>query len=308
MPDAAIRIFISYRRDDTAAYAGRLQDRLIDRFGESNVFIDVTSISAGTDFHRAVTTAISSCQVLLAMIGPSWLEIMRRRDARPQEGDWVHLEIKTSLDRNLRIIPILVESAQLPRADELPPDLEGLTRRQALRLRHTEFRTDTRTIIDEIVRDLEVLDVTAASRAASEPGRINKLKAIDSLFREKTGELPAKWRSAIDVLLGLVDIDEPILNLAFGDVAGWELHWSDIYPSTLLAATTRRFILVRPRTLTTYIIPFVEVLAADSETRWFGTSTKIHLSTPTGVQQITGVTPKERIPELLEIVHNRISR
>ena len=277
MADTPIRIFISYRRDHTAAYAGRLQDRLVERFGESNIFMDVGSITAGTNFHQAVITAISSCQVLLAIIGPSWVRALARTGvAHPREvGDWVRLEIRTALDRNLRVIPVLVESTQMPPAHELPPDLEPLVRRQALRLRHIEFRTDARPIIEEIASGMEDPEQFGGSRAANEAGRVNRLRAVDGLYREKLGKPPVDSRREIDVLLGLLDEDEPILNLALCapphlaklSFREWRKSgaWRETLDEYLLAATTRRLIFVGPRHLTTLIISFSEVLAVDSK-------------------------------------------
>jgi hypothetical protein len=142
-------IFISYRREESAANAGRLYDRLSDRFGEGRVFMDVDSIAIGTDFTEAVIGAVSGCDILLALIGRDWLTITdstgERRIDNPE--DWVRLEIETARQRDIRVVPVLVDGAALPRAADLPPSLRALVRRQALALTHAGFRFEVTRLI-----------------------------------------------------------------------------------------------------------------------------------------------------------------
>jgi hypothetical protein len=139
------RVFISYRREDTAYPAGWLYDRLAHQYGGGQVFKDVDSIELGDDFVQVISRAVGSCDVLLAMIGGQWLTIAdehgRRRLDDP--GDFVRLEIEAALTRDVRVIPILVENARMPRADELPHSLVALTHRQALELSPSRFEYDT---------------------------------------------------------------------------------------------------------------------------------------------------------------------
>jgi TIR domain len=144
-PSAPGRIFISYRREDTAYPAGWLYDRLADHYGGGQVFKDVDSIQLGDDFVEVITRAVGSCDVLLALIGDEWLtatdEHGRRRLDDPD--DFVRLEIEAALARNIRVIPILVDGARMPRAQELPDSLTKLVRRQALELSPARFDFDT---------------------------------------------------------------------------------------------------------------------------------------------------------------------
>jgi hypothetical protein len=160
------RIFISYRREETAYAAGWLFDRLAEHFGHKQVFKDVDSIELGDDFVEMITRAVGSCDVLLALIGDQWLTITdvhgRRRLDDPD--DFVRLEIEAALTRNVRIIPILVDGANMPRADELPAGLAGVVRRQALELSPSRFEYDTSRL-------LKVLETTLADvRTAQEDG------------------------------------------------------------------------------------------------------------------------------------------
>jgi TIR domain len=144
-PSAPGRIFISYRREETAYPAGWLYDRLADHYGGGQVFKDVDSIQLGDDFVEVITRAVGSCDVLLALIGDQWLTITdehgRRRLDDPD--DFVRLEIEAALSRNVRVIPILVDGARMPRTGELPGSLAALVRRQALELSPARFDFDT---------------------------------------------------------------------------------------------------------------------------------------------------------------------
>ena len=138
------RIFVSYRREDTAYPAAWLYDRLAERFGRGQVFKDVDSIDPGDDFVEVITTAVGSCDVLLALIGDRWLTTTDAAGSRriDDTDDFVRLEIEAALARNIRVVPILVGGARMPRADDLPTSLAKLARRQALELSPNRFDSD----------------------------------------------------------------------------------------------------------------------------------------------------------------------
>jgi TIR domain len=174
------RIFISYRRDETAYPAGWLFDRLAQHFGSAQVFKDVDSIELGDDFVEVISRAVGSCDVLLALIGDQWLTITdlhgRRRLDDPD--DFVRLEIEAALARKVRIIPILVDGANMPRADELPTGLSGLVRRQALELSPSRFEYDTSRLLKVLDATLAEMrsaqdDASAISRPAGPPAAQN---------------------------------------------------------------------------------------------------------------------------------------
>lgn len=171
-------IFISYRRKETAGQAGRLYDRLSDRFGADRVFMDVDSIAMGVDFTQAVIEAVSRCDILLALIGREWSatadETGRRRIDDPD--DWVRTEIEAALQRDIRVVPVLVEGAVLPHAGDLPEGLRPLVRRQALVLSHAGFRSEVSRLVAAVEEVLGVGPGRAAEagqdadRAAAKTG------------------------------------------------------------------------------------------------------------------------------------------
>lgn len=147
-------IFISYRRDDSAGHAGRLFDRLAARFGKDSVFMDVEGIEAGVDFVETIEKAVGGCDVLLAVIGRGWLDSRDSEGKRrlDDEQDFIRLETSSALARNVRVIPVLVEGARMPRAEALPEDLKPITRRQAVELRDSRWEDDIQALIGVLER------------------------------------------------------------------------------------------------------------------------------------------------------------
>ena len=147
-------IFISYRRDDSAGHAGRLFDRLRERFGRQQVFMDVAGIDPGTDFVRAIDIAVSACDTLLVVIGRDWLACTDAHGQRRLDdpNDFVRLEVGTALKRDIRVVPVLVQNAAMPGVDELPDDLKLLIRRQATELSDERWDLDVQDLIAKLER------------------------------------------------------------------------------------------------------------------------------------------------------------
>ncbi len=146
-------IFINYRRDDSQGTAGRLRDRLAKDPRSGDVFMDVDNIPAGADFVEYLNSQVGACEVLLAVIGPSWLKATDESGQRRLDdpGDFVRVEIAAALARKVRVVPVLVDGARLPKADELPDDLKSLVRRNAIELRNTQFGRDADALADSIL-------------------------------------------------------------------------------------------------------------------------------------------------------------
>ena len=190
------RIFVSYRREDTAYPAGWLYDRLAERFGSDQVFKDVDSIDPGDDFVEVITAAVGSCDVLLALIGDRWLTITDAAGSRriDNAGDFVRLEIEAALARNIRVVPVLVGGARMPRADDLPASLATLARRQALELSPDRFASDLSRLLrvldpptpvppSRLVRTLTGHTDTVEGVAFSPDGRLLATASADGTAR-----------------------------------------------------------------------------------------------------------------------------
>ena len=150
------QIFISYRREESAGEAGRLADRLIQKYGSEKLFMDIDSIDPGTDFVVKLQEALQSCEIVLAFIGRNWLNITDKRGRRRIEDpdDFVHIELASALARRIPVIPVLVQGATVPEDSELPEKLKNIAKRQAIDIRHEHFHRDVELVINEIDRIL----------------------------------------------------------------------------------------------------------------------------------------------------------
>lgn len=136
-------IFISYRREDSAGFAGRLADALERDFPAEQVFRDVDDIRPGEDFVRAIEDRLAAVDVVLVLIGPHWLEASRDGQRRLEAADdFVRLEVRTALALGKPVIPLLVGGARMPAETDLPEDIRPLARRQAFVLSDAGWRAD----------------------------------------------------------------------------------------------------------------------------------------------------------------------
>ena len=147
-----MQVFLSYRRGDVPGHAGRLADALRQRLGTDSVFQDVVAIAPGQDFTAAIDRALDDCDAVLAVIGPGWLAAAAPQGAPRlfDADDYVRLELARALDRNVRVVPVLVGGAALPAASELPDDLKGLVRRQAVVLHDETWHQDVNGLVGSL--------------------------------------------------------------------------------------------------------------------------------------------------------------
>jgi hypothetical protein len=147
------KVFISYRREDSAGHAGRVHDRLAREFGRDLLFMDVDGIPLGVNFVKVLQEEVAKCSVLLAVIGRNWLNVRDERGQRRLDSpnDFVRVEIAAALQRNIPVIPILLDGTEVPRSDQLPNGLQELALRNGLGVRHSSFHTD----MDILIRGLK---------------------------------------------------------------------------------------------------------------------------------------------------------
>lgn len=138
------KIFISYRRADSQGFTGRIYDRLAQKFGDANVFMDVEAIEYGENFVQAIEDAVGHCDILIAVIGRYWVDMTNDAGTRRIDDpeDFVRLEIASALKKGVRVIPSLVNNAEMPAAKELPDELRELSLLNAISLRNDSFDYD----------------------------------------------------------------------------------------------------------------------------------------------------------------------
>jgi uncharacterized membrane protein YhaH (DUF805 family) len=198
------RIFINYRRGDGQAAAGRLYDRLLLHFDRSQLFMDVDAIEPGVDFVKSLDEQVTNCIAFITVIGPGWSgardgEGNRRLD---NEADYVRLEIESALKRDIRVIPVLVDGAAMPRTSDLPPSLQPLVRRNAMEFAHHRFAADCDDLARGIKRALGMADEApppAPPAAPSASGQAAPAQPIAAPAAPAQSELPAHRMSWSDV-------------------------------------------------------------------------------------------------------------
>jgi hypothetical protein len=148
------KIFLSYRRQDSAGMAGRIYDRLCAHFGDDAIFMDIDSIPFGVDFREQITSAVDQCGIVLAVIGPHWAGEAGAARRIDDPRDFIRLEIEAALERNLPVIPILVDRATMPGEADLPSSLARLAYRNAIDL---DQGRDFHHHVDRLIKGIERL-------------------------------------------------------------------------------------------------------------------------------------------------------
>ncbi len=181
------RIFISYRREDSADVSGRIRDRLEMKYGKEAVFTDVDSIPLGANFKEHIGLNVGQCKVFLPVIGPLWLTIKDNSGLRRLDSpkDFVKAEIEAALQRNIPVIPLLVQGASMPSAGDLPESINELAFRNSIPVRpDPDFRKDMDRLIKGISHYLKNEPQTSASHLIDQEGDGSRKKNI---FRKIKG-------------------------------------------------------------------------------------------------------------------------
>jgi TIR domain len=150
------RIFISYRRDDSASdMTDRVYERLVRRWG-GRVFMDIDSLTGGDLFANEIEENLQSCAVVLVMIGHYWASLTGEKGTRRIDNplDYPRIEVSAALKRNVRIIPVLVGGASLPKREDLPQDIIGLLDREVVRISREDFDADMQRLMAAVAREM----------------------------------------------------------------------------------------------------------------------------------------------------------
>lgn len=164
------KVFVSYRRQDSAYFAATLKERIERRLGDDSVFFDIDNIPVGADFRKHIEAAVSQCHAMLVLIGDKWLapvkEAGKSRLFDPRDN--VRMEIEAALGRGIHIVPVLIENAEMPGPDDLPETIQAFTFRNAAEVRAgRDFHGHMARLVDALGRLLEPEPVTA--RTSSPP-------------------------------------------------------------------------------------------------------------------------------------------
>jgi hypothetical protein len=245
---SSFRIFLNYRREDASGHAGRIWDALRYGLGEEpgfaheQLFMDVDTIDVGVDFGEVIQEAVGSCDVLVAVIGRQWLTASDTKGRRRLDSpnDFVRLEIEAALERGVRVIPALVQGAEMPSSEDLPGSLAPLARRNALELSDTRWRFDVGRLVARL-KELERESVGAAPadgpvEVATSETELNDLREQQ---RKVLSELPreAAINPELEVLPEALQPDEELLAASM-----IYIYSGIIGQPGILAITSRRLV------------------------------------------------------------------
>jgi hypothetical protein len=165
-------VFISYRRESGAGEARALFNDLVAQLGHNSVFMDVDSIALGRDFRGVLQEILARCDLMLVLIDRNWTNARDERGRARLENpsDFVRLEIETALRRNIIVTPVLVQGAQMPASEQLPPEIADLAYRNGFELSHGRWESD----VQEMVRRLDLNGSKAETDTARLPSASNR--------------------------------------------------------------------------------------------------------------------------------------
>ena len=196
------KIFLSYRRSDSAYVAANLSDKLQQHFGRDSVFFDIDTIPLGVDFREYIGNAVGQCDVLLAVIGDQWVRAVDAQGNRriDNPSDFVRVEIESALKRDIPVIPVLVGETEMPSADDLPEAIQSIVYRNATELRAGR---DLRQHIDLLIQGLESLfklkNVPQEKPIAAKEPDIKPAKVSD---KADASELVEEMKKSLEGLAG----------------------------------------------------------------------------------------------------------
>lgn len=200
-------VFVSYRRDDAAHITGRIHDALVSRLGPARVLMDVDSVAPGEDFVKKIRDTIAASDVFLVIIGPGWLGARtgdgRRRIDLP--GDFVRIELSAALAQGLKIIPVLVDGASMPRAEDLPEDVAQLVRHNAVFLTHATFKRDMGALAAGIMARRPWARLRSPQALALLAGGLALAALAVSLMRGPDGEPGAAVMAGVSSAVSMAD-------------------------------------------------------------------------------------------------------
>jgi hypothetical protein len=232
-------LFISYRRDDQAGFAGRLADVLESVFGADNVFRDIEDIRPGDDFVIALRKQLQGIDLMLVMIGPAWLTLSRNGVRRLDEAeDYVRQEIEVGLTSGKPVLPVLVGGATMPEEKNLPASIRALARRQAFVLSDTGWSSDVARLV-QLIRPLlpvrrrfrwrPVLLVTLAAMALlavglklywQQPATPPTSNAVSAELADLASKLTGRWTAEVKYDWGDKHNENFTLQVENGEVHG----------------------------------------------------------------------------------------
>jgi hypothetical protein len=211
------RIFISYRRSDSAGHAGRLHDYLKNYFGDNRIFFDVDTIEVGANFEQKIAAELDNSDAVLVLIGNHWLNAEGADENRRLDDphDYVRLEVETALGRDITVIPILLQDSQMPSGSALPDTLSDLALRNAIRLNDDHWRSDCGLLAGVLKKALNVSRSLKEAETRRFHSIVIALSALAALFSVVDISFFRDTPAAFGDVLRNLSLVFPIMNIGF---------------------------------------------------------------------------------------------
>jgi hypothetical protein len=233
------KIAISYRRSDSRALVGRIFDRLSERYGGEEIFLDIDAIPYGRNFRDHIASILQQCEVMIAVVGPHWTGARPDGAARIfDQDDPVRIEVQTALMRSMRIIPVLIDDAVMPPPGDLPENLREFSLLNALRI---DAGLDFKIHVSRLIAALD--QIVAEGGSLPKERDATALQAKHASERGKADFGRENWRGA-RVLLGYVILPGLVMLLAhYLIVLKFNLHFDFLRLLVILVPTAAGFLL-----------------------------------------------------------------
>jgi TIR domain len=276
-----LKVFLSYRRGDSSAYAGWLHSVLLGRHGIDHVFRDLDAINPGDDWQRRLYDDLKQADLMVVLIGPHWVGADGRTTLATEE-DWVHREVRAAIDRDLPLFPVLVGGAVPPRREQLPHDITSLLNFQAVSLRDDRFDEDATDLARRFAARLE-------SGTTQQPNAVHTFNFVelhDFASRSINADFAIRSRARLERLaemlmageqlthLGLYAIDDAVFK-----TAGFkcDFGWGHVFDGTPIALVTDRRMLVVDRDRFAAVVAFSEIVDVALRKGWATTRVTLTL-------------------------------
>jgi len=206
-------IFLSYRRADSAAATGRLNDAIGRRFGTEAVYMDTSATAWGEEWPTALQTAITSARIVIVVMGPNWIreddDFGRRLIDKPD--DWVRREIELALGARKVILPLLVDSADMPPREAFPPEIANITERHAIAMRLDTWDQEIDGVLDRLA---PLIAERADGTVREEPPPVaDRFRAVASRFYDSPMSERMAAAEEIAGIGGLLELEQ-VLDFA----------------------------------------------------------------------------------------------
>lgn len=189
------RLFLSYRKSDSVYATAAVADRLARHFGQENVFRDRDSLPLGAVYPRRILSALERSDVVLALVGASWLDASDRAGRRRLDDpeDWVRLELRMAFERGIPVVPVLLDDTPMPEARLLPADIAALNLSTYWHVRHQTFESDVRGLIHGLA-GAEERPPKAPEPQVGQNVQHNQSNGSGPFFANQSGPQNITWR------------------------------------------------------------------------------------------------------------------